>query len=70
MSAKQRKGASVFGVIAMIAMFVLFCWPGILLFDRPGPLFLGLPPMLWGTYLCVLLCVILMSILVKLGVEK
>jgi len=70
MFVKKGKAAGVFGVISMISMFVLFCWPGIVLFDRPGPLILGLPPMLWGTYLCVVLCVILMSILLKLGVEK
>lgn len=67
MKAKTAKKVSV---LLCVCSFLMFCWPGILLFDRPAPLVFGLPPMLWGTYLCVILCVILMLIVSKMGVEK
>ena len=70
MAAKKKKTAATVGVILVILSFLMFCWPGIMLFDKTGPLFLGLPPMIIGTYLCVILTVIFMSILFKLGVEE
>lgn len=66
----KRKRVTILGVVLMVLAYLLLCWPGILLFDRVGPLFLGLPPMLWGVYLIVLLIVGAMLLLNRLGVEK
>jgi len=70
MAEKRKNTAATAGIILIVLSFLLFCWPGIMLFDKTGPLFLGLPPMIVGTYLCVILTVIFMSILYRLGVEK
>ena len=70
MAEKKKKPAAVWGVILTVLSFLMFCWPGILLFDKTGPLILGVPPMIFGTYLCVVLVVILMSVLYALGVEE
>jgi hypothetical protein len=70
MADKKKKPAGVLGVIFLVFSFLMFCWPGMLLFDKTGPLILGVPPMIFGTYLCVVVVVILMSILFALGVEE
>lgn len=67
---KRKKVAGKVGVFLIVLSFLGFCWPGIMLFDKAGPLFLGYPPMIVGAYLCVLLCVVFMSILFYLGVEE
>ena len=70
MTEKQKKPAGVLGVTLLVLSFLMFCWPGILLFDKTGPLILEVPPMIFGTYLCVVVVVIFMLILNALGVEK
>ena len=66
----KEKSKRTLAILLCIFTFLLFCWPGIILFNRPAPLIFGLPPMLWGVYLCVIICVILMTIVSKMGVEK
>jgi len=70
MAEGKKKKAGILGFILMVLCYLLLCWPGILLFDRPGPLVLGMPPMLWGIYLGVLIVVGCMVLLYTLGVEK
>ncbi|MCF7929378.1 MAG: hypothetical protein K9L68_11520 [Spirochaetales bacterium] len=70
MAGKKKKTARTIGIIISIVFFPLFCWPGIMMFDKTEPLFLGLPPLFIGTYLSVVLTVIILTILVNSGVES
>jgi len=58
------------GIGLMILCYVLLCWPGILLFNKPTPIIAGLPPFILTNYIMVLVIVGIMFLLYKWEVEE
>ena len=56
-------------ICLLILSFLLVCWPGIALFNRPEPIVLGLPPILFWVYLVTLIVVGFMCLAYKWEVE-
>ena len=60
---ERKRKIMKLGLALLIFCFILHCWPVIELFDRPTPIILGLPPILFWTVLGIIITVICMNIL-------